>query len=304
MGYTDLTDQFAYKDLILWRNLDAMAENDAALFTDRVGYRRPVLKWVSAAVISVENNTGTANQSRIVFPDGDDRSVTEDGGLSITTRNLNLGAYTADWTVTLQSGLRSGVFVTADKWYAVYAVKSQIDSLNWTMVMDTTLPLITNYSTLNGYYGTYGWVYLGMVRLHVPAFSIDFMKFSMVGNRTIFMNTILAASGITLVSDGAVATITYTTVNGTGNLQIPDHFTLVNFLARVSNASANNVIVKDSSGTRIYAQVDCNRIVYLPVEMPASEGMQMAASTGTISGSVHLVGWTDNVLGVGPNAII
>jgi hypothetical protein len=57
-------------------DIPSMFFNTSALLS----YRRPVLKFISVTAVDVENNTQTANETKIIFPDGDVRAVVENTG--------------------------------------------------------------------------------------------------------------------------------------------------------------------------------------------------------------------------------
>lgn len=128
-----------------------------------VGYRRPVLQWNDADTVNVEAQGGAANQTRILFPDGSARTVTEDLASTQKYRQFDV-TKTAEFTTGTESGgLRSGLSPANNAWYSLYAVKSQINPANFVIVGDTTPPVTANVATLNSRYGTAGWLYLGSI---------------------------------------------------------------------------------------------------------------------------------------------
>ena len=133
-------------------------------------YRKPVLVYVDSDSIDVENNTETANQSLIVFPSGP-VAVTEDTTSTHKFRRLETGAtangYSVSHTGAADSGLRTGLSLSANTWYFVYAVRVQYGDdagNNFILVLDDTSPVQSNESTLNSRYGANEWVYMGLIR--------------------------------------------------------------------------------------------------------------------------------------------
>lgn len=220
------------------------------------GYRRPNLTWISATAVDIENNTGTSNETTVIFPDGNIRSVTEDTSSTNKYRRFLITA-TAEFTSgTEDSGLYTGLSETNNTWYALYAVKSQIDATKFVLVGTTTLPIRANFSTLNTNLGTNAWVYLGMIRngdsLAAPG---DIIKFIQHSSLLKFLNPI-SGTGSGKVGTGIeVATgsssVTYTYSAGTGDLQIPNHIKFVYCLASTGTAVATGVV--DANNTYTFA---------------------------------------------------
>jgi hypothetical protein len=218
------------------------------------GYRRPRLQYNSGETVDVENNTGTANQTVIMFPDGERRTVTENLASTDKYRRFNITA-TAEFTSgTEESGLRSGLSEANNTWYAIYAVKSQINTDNFVLVGDTTLPLQANFSTLNSRYTTDGWVYLGMIRngANDGVNLSDILNFSQTGNTFRFKvysfnlpppidqpgEMLLASINATTSQNNNTA---YTYASGVSGAQIPSHLDnlLYRLIARRASGSAN-----------------------------------------------------------------
>lgn len=209
-----------------------------------VAYRRPVLKYVSVSLLDVEANTGTANQTKIVFPDGNTRTVTEDTSSTTKYRRFDITADAEFTAGTEDSGLRAALSEATNTWYAIYAVKSVIDTSKFVLVGDTTTPVTANYATLNTAYGTNGWVYLGSIRNGDDAGATgDIMNFVQHGNLTMFQNTLAAASGnntfgLQLKSSASATTLTWTYAAGTGSEQIPSHILVGCVMAISADAGA------------------------------------------------------------------
>lgn len=315
MAYTDLTTEFDYKDLLTWQNMDALAENDAYLKAAIEGLqfagRRPRLSWNSETTVDVEENTGTSNQTRILFPDLSARSVTENLATTQKYRRFTI-TNTAEFTSgTEASGLRSGLAEANNTWYAIYAVKSQIDSSKFVLVGDTTTPVLANYSTLNSRYGTSSWVYLGMIKngdnaastSKILAFKQVGNKFNLVGNNSNSTNHPGLGSAVGVTS----YTTIYTASDGTGATDIPFHLGIVLF--GISNASLNvNTAIRtlDSTGNVLTMQNVMGGIAniqgFCAIESEVNSIVQGAAATSS-NLTVVLCGWYDSVLAGHANTI-
>lgn len=133
-------------------------------------YQKPVLVYINSTTIDVENNSTTANETIIAFPTGP-IAVTEDTSSTNKFRRLGLAAtangYGATHTGAADSGLRTGLSLSANTWYFVYAVRVQYgdDAGNkFILVVDDTSPAYSNETTLNSRYGSSEWIYLGTIR--------------------------------------------------------------------------------------------------------------------------------------------
>lgn len=222
------------------------------------GYRRPNLVYSSATAVNVENNTGTSNQTTIVFPDGTIRSVTEDVSSTHKYRQFLITATAEFITGTEDSGLYSGLSETTNTWYAIYAVKSQINTANFVLVGTTTLPLQANFATLNTNLGTNSWVYLGMIRNGDNSGATgDILSFVQSGNETAFRNACTGNDGTLfgtrLATTAGATSVTYTYAAGTGATDIPNHISIgavgvSNGTAFAFKNAANTVTIGNLSG--------------------------------------------------------
>lgn len=281
-----------------------------------VAYRRPNLVYVSATQWDVEANTGTSNQTTIVFPDGDTRSVTED---TASTHKYRRGDITADAEFnsgTEDSGLRAALSEATDTWYAIYAVKSVINSANFVLVGDTTLPLQANFATLNTAYQTNGWVYLGLIRNgSVSTQTGDIVEFVQCGNETLFYNANDAANlsgfatatpGLRFANTAGATSLAYTYSAGTGSTSVPGNIGRVLWNAGSETNTSGLLQVFNSGSNRLIDQtaftaVGCSVLVWIP----AAHGSAMAQSAGgSITGTLMFAGWIDNVLGIGGNPVL
>lgn len=138
--------------------------------------QKPVLVYVDSTTINVEQNVVTGNTSLVIFPTGP-VAVTEDVSLTHKFRQLKTSAtangYDSGHTGAADSGLRDGISITSNTWYFVYAVVVQYGDdagTGFILVVDTTSPIPSNWSTLDTRYGAGMWVYLGIFRCGYGSF--------------------------------------------------------------------------------------------------------------------------------------
>ncbi len=136
-----------------------------------IGYTKPVLTYIDDNSINVEQNTTTSARTLIVFPTGP-IAVTEDTTSTHKFRQLKLDAtangYASGHTGAADSGLKSGLTLTANTWYFVYAVVVQggddAANDNFVLVINDTNPSPSNWGTLDTLFTAGNWVYLGLFR--------------------------------------------------------------------------------------------------------------------------------------------
>lgn len=277
--------------------------------SDLINYRRPVLRFVAVNAVDVEANTGTANETKIVFPDGDARTVQEDTSASNLYRRFIITAAAEFTSGTEDSGLRSGLSEANNTWYAIYAVKSLINSAKFVLVGDTAFPVTADFSTLNSRYGTNGWVYLGMIRNGDSSSATgDILSFVQTGNKTVFTNKCAAiggnaGNGIEFATNTAT-TMSYTYAAGDGDHQIPNHILTVDWYITASSTGAVWGVTPQTDTTWFFSRqtntpgTPSIRIV----DVGASLGIA-AVSTSSTDHQVNLCGFTDGAL-MGSNPVI
>jgi len=273
-------------------------------------YKRPQLTFVSTSTVDVSENTGTANQTKIVFPDGNYRSVTENTGVTTKYRRFDITA-TAEFTSgTEESGLYTGLSETANTWYAIYAVKSLINTSNFVLVGTTTLPVQASFSTLNTNLGTNGWVYLGLIKNGDEASSTtDIVGFDMAGHRTSFKNTCIGnsqnGSGIRVATSAGATTLTYTYAAGTGAAQIPANVPIVTWTTNATSSGAN-FDARAQGGTNIRYMRLSNTpgtASFMVSNVSSVNGLINETSSSTAK-DIYITGFVDSALGVGSNPLI
>lgn len=210
-------------------------------------YQKPVLVYSDGTTINVEQNTETSGRTLIVFPAGP-IAVTEDIALTHKFRQLKTSAtangYASGQTGAADSGMRSGVTLTANTWYFVYAcVVNYGDDAgdNFILVADDTSPKPSNWGTLNTRYGSGMWVYLGAFRYgHGAAQTTTMIPFLYDHQGWCHFTGRAAANdffGIRVVSDTLVSSTSYTamftlTAANSGNAA-PDTASVVKVAVRV-----------------------------------------------------------------------
>lgn len=261
-----------------------------------VRYSRPNLVWISTNAVAISSNTGTTNESCILFPDGGYRCVTENNSTADQYRLWQATA-TANFTSgTEDSGLRSTYIRTANTRYLLYAVKSSINSANYVIVGDTITPVVANYSTLNTAYGTNGWVYLGCVFNGDQGSSTNtILKFVKSGAHVEFFNATSGANvandrGVRLATTASATTLTYTYAAGTASGQIPNNIKIVRYSGHLINSSGNSGCT-DSTGNIRFMFNDR----HCAIETDASLGLLVEIG-GANKADIFLTGFIDDAL--------
>lgn len=281
--------------------------------TSPLGYKRPGLTYNSATTVDVELNTGTANTTMILFPDGTSRTVTENTGSTTKYRRFDITAAAEFTSGTEDSGIRSGISEANNTWYAIYAVKSLINSANFVLAGDTTMPIIANVATLNSRYGTSGWVYLGMIRNGDNGGATgDILAFTQSGARTELRNSQTsmqaagnAGPGIIFAGNASATSLTYTYAAGTGTTDIPNQIAFARYLCnRSSPATVRQFTVASSGGSVLWLRIDQDGIIFENVLMPASVGVNVASATTSVGLDIVFIGWIDGVLSAGINPLV
>lgn len=305
MSFSETIESIKYKNIVLWQALDALAENDEYIKNSLINYRRPGLTFVDVSTVDIENNTPVSNETKVIFPDMDIRSVNEVTDDTDLYRRFII-TETAEFTTgTENSGLRSGLSEASNTWYAIYAVKSQIDPTKFVLVGDTTYPTVANVSTLNSRYGENGWVYVGMIRNgDNDAAGSDILEFIQFNNRMRFVNSFDVVSvgdktGVQLVAANPAE---WQYSSGSTGTNIPEHLEI--------GEAAYYVEDDEGFGIRDYSET-----YYHEVRRPAFSSnnwingffFNFALRDGikvNNAGVISLTGYIDNVLGVGFNPVI
>lgn len=276
------------------------------------GYRRPRLVWVSSSLVDVEAQTGLANTTSILFPDGTMRTVNEDVSSTDKYRRFNM-AVNANWTSgTEESGLRPGLSEANNTWYAIYAVKSQIDPTKFVLVGDTTFPIQASFATLNTRYGDGAWLYLGSIRNGWNSFGFDddvIIPFIQNGNRFRFVSNPPSSgnlNGMVCVSGNPTSIVWFPG----GAASLPPQVTSVFVIAWNGGAPGSTVdMAFAANGTPKYAKMQATNTgvgqVMLGAEMSVDQAIVLNFTTSPAPSNciIMLSAWTDPVLEGLNNAI-
>lgn len=285
----------------------ALSQVDSALLA-WASYRRPVLKFISVTTVDVENNTGTLNETKIMFPDGSTRSVTEDTASTHKYRRFLITAAAEFTSGTEDSGIRSGIAEATNTWYAIYAVKSLIDSTKFVLAGDTSLPIQTNFSTLDGRYGSNSWVYLGLIRNGDNSSATgDILDFIHSGSLLIFKNTCAGSgtnsAGLRVATTASATSLTYTLTQGTGTSDVPTNANNLIYTAVHGSAGASGTtVLRNTADTQVLAAGVGSTSFAARVDVPGT-GVKLA-NGGAIAMDIYLSGLYDGVLGVGSNPLV
>lgn len=274
-------------------------------------WKRPTLIRNSNSTVDIDDNTGTAHQTRMLFGDGNYRTVTEDTSSTNKYRRFDITATAEFTTGTEDSGLRSGLSEASNTWYAIYAVKSLINSANFVLVGDTTLPLQASYSTLNSRYGTNSWVYLGLIRNgDGSGAASDIVDFVQHGNYTCFSNNTTTSvgntsNGLRLANTAGATSLTWAYSAGTGTSDVPGNV-LSGVMSAAFGSSASRIRIRDAGPARDYAaQAGGSQSALIHASVPLSGGIRTEDAAGnSLAMDILLVAYFDLALGVGSNPLI
>lgn len=282
-------------------------------------YRKPVIEWSSTTGITLQNNTGTANETVLYLPTSV-IAVTEASPAKYRFAQVTASAngYQTSTTGAALGGRRSGVSATTNSWFYCYAVGLR-SSTNYSasnnkfiIVFDTVSPSSDNAATLDGYYGSGNYAYMGLVRYGYGATGsssvIPKFIYSNKGWCTFYgADTGMAGVNLAYTTTDAdnTATALYTLASGTsGNVLPPTigHIRLNLFRSRVSDwkmretsSAASDVIW--SGGWQTYDGTIAQGFL---IEIPNITGYSVfqerkSNSAGTARG-VTLAGFVDGYM--------
>lgn len=281
-------------------------------------YRKPVIEYQGSSSISIENNTGTSNESLVVFPKyiiAVTEAITGSPKFRKATLSSTANGYASSHTGAAQGGVRSGLTWSNNAWYAIYAARVRYGSdagNNFILVADDTLPTQGNESTLDTRYGAGQWVYLGLVRNGYgstgSSSSIIPFKYTNKGWCFFTSNDSGAThSGLTLAqattnTDDAPL---YTVSDGMGSAQIPcDAITIGAF--SMSRDYISDWYSRDSSDITIWkggmrGTYDTDNYHGHLVQLPVYAGIdfcQTRKGTSAVDKRVGLAGFCDKFITV------
>lgn len=248
-------------------------------------YRKPVLVFNDTGSFTVENNTGTSNETLVLMRDRA-LSVTEStstGAIRKCSLATTASGYISTDTGNAKSGIRAGLTASGNTWYYVYFVRvrygSNSSSNYFIMVVDDTSPVQSNVATLDTRYGTGEWVYAGLIRrgYNDGATSTTLVNFRMDGfGRTTFLSsgsTTSGFGGIVLVDEANDADSSYTISIGSTNLAIPVTVSFAEFSGfRTDDGFA--MYYRDNVGTNLMSGgvTALDRATGTSIEVPVVSG--------------------------------
>lgn len=286
-------------------------------------YKKPVLEWNGASSIQLSNNSDSTDESIIYFPSyclAAEETISGSAKYRYASILTEANGYQASGSGTAKGGRRVGLALTTNSWYYVYAVglrsgtNYDASALKFVMVFDTTAPYQTNEATLDGYYGSGNWVYLGLVRYGYGAVgsnsSIIKFKYSNKGWCYFYGNDSSAAFGglnlaYTTTDGDDTSSPFYTLTNGTSGNKVPD--SVGHVLLNLTRDKVSDWYITDSSGDIIWRggwQTDDSSkqhgfMVPLPLITTATEYKIYQSRKGTGAGTaraVALVGFVDTYM--------
>lgn len=292
MGYEFVT--FSADDLLTHQKMGQLADNDELLAFEWANYKRPNLKYVNANVVTVEENTGVANESKTIYEGGEIQFA--DGVETGQFRGCDL-TKTAEFTTGVPlSGLHSSYTLTNNRWYYIYAVKVNItgNTEKFVLVASETAPLRSNAGTLFSEFGVFGFCYLGTIRYGDSASNPSaVLDFKMSGGLTLFKNIITGncgfpATGTQLATSAGASSLSYTYSAGGGDLQIPSNIDIAIYAAAWEDTNDNLSLFNQPQTINLLRGASGLRTVAVPADFGLFS--QTLASKG---GDIFLAGFRD-----------
>ncbi len=279
-------------------------------------YRKPVLVWESATSISTQNNSANSNSTVIYFPTfvANVDEVTPSKFRKADITNEARGYQTSS-SGTARGGRRTGLSLSTNTWYTVYAAKvrsgDDYDSLiaKFVLVFDTTLPTEANESTLDSRYGEGAWVYLGLIRYGFgdtgSSSSIPKFKQSNKGWTYFYEKSSSGYGGVNLIystsssSNDPLLTLS----QGISGADIPSVIGAIQ--VNLAREDSSDWWIEDTSGDIVWQGGWQNDISTLPhgfqVELPIDSSAlysfhQTVKGTGSVAKAVVLTGFCDSYI--------
>lgn len=286
-------------------------------------YKKPRLEWAGASYVRVQCNHATSTSTTIVFPSfvaTVDEAATGSAKFRVANISNTANGYGTSHTGAASGGRRSGVSLTTNSWYYVYAckVRSGTDysatTAKFVLVYDTTSPSTSNSATLDGYYGADCWVYLGVIRYGFGATgnssSIPKFTYSNKGWCYFFEASTSGYGGLNLAYSTTDADNTsspfYTLAEGTSGNVIPSIVSAVSL--QLTRENVSDWYIKESSSGDIFwrggwqtadSTVTHGFQVELPLDGDALYAIYQARKgNGAVARAVTLVGFCDGFIGL------
>lgn len=294
--------------------LQATAQSTFTFVNLMGAYRRPVLFWINVTSVDVEANTGIANKTCIMFSN-EQRCVTEDTSSTNVNRRFIITAVANFTSGTEDSGL-IGATEAINTWYAIYAVKSQINSANFVLVGTTVTPhSVTgnvattggNFTVLNNMFGKDAWVYLGMVANGDNSGATgDIKNFVQVGNLTMMdqsatTGSVALGTGIRLATTASATSLTWSFYKSTTTAAVPNSATAYIFLVATTAGANVGTLISDATGAIGMATMSGsgNSEDHIRFMSVCTSGIKLLPGSTSPAMDIFLVGFYDAVLGIG-----
>lgn len=233
--------------------LDTVIQSTITAVAQINTYRRPRIQYISVTTVDIENNTGTSNETCVLFNDGM-RCVTENTASTSQYRRFIITEVAAN-SGTHNSGL-SGAVEANNTWYHLYAWKTSDNTARFVVSGSTNSPTQANFAALNTMYGTNAWVYLGRIANgDNSAAGGDIKNFEQSGNLFLFEGAATGVAqtlvGLRMNACSAAGSCTWSYTSGTTVPAIPSDIRIGIMSVGVTN-NAGGYRVQNADGNIEY----------------------------------------------------
>lgn len=262
-------------------------------------YRRPRLIYHSSQKVDMEIGLdGTASDGVVLFPNGSKYTVSVGTPTKLVcdlTKNANNG------NGVQQSGIRPTEVLTNQSWYNFYAVISTMtgNTTDFILIASTFQPTQANYASLNTFFGTNSWVYLGILPYGngvSGSFDNNILSFRQSGNFTIFRST--ATNGVAgpLFSNGSVTNNLWFYVVGTSVTVAPAQVTVA-YMNCENGSQTTQDVGSNSLATRFgriagVSSTSLGLSFFIDIEDSVA-----CAGSGVANKTLGMSGFFDDILG-------
>lgn len=282
-------------------------------------YAKPRLVYNGATSVLLENNESATDTTTIYLPTGV-ITVTEASpskyryAAITTTANGFDGAHTG----VARGGIRTGS-AASNTWYYTYAVRVRggtdysATAAKFIIVFDTVAPTAANGATIDGYYGSGNWVYLGLIRYGFGATgsstTIPKFVYSRKGMCTFYEKASTGYCGLNLAYTSTDAdnltTALYVIAAGTSGNVIPATIGHVRFSLNRERVSDWKIRATSSSSSTVLwsggfqttdGTISHGHIVEIANVVGYSFWQGRKSSTAGVARAVCIAGFTDGLL--------
>lgn len=295
---------------------DLRARTTKTAVASNLSYQKPRLTWRQSNndvpnQVELTVNTGTANTTQILFPNGSLLSVTE--SLSATSTATYRGARTGITAVLASQPVTGGVDVgtgTRNSPYAVYGVipTATNETTNYVLVLSTLEPVQANLALISSRFGSSSYVYLGMVKVGTDETAVSQQRglfslnsFVQGSDGWIFFystatgQTGLVVEGIEWNGQSAGTSATWAAARGMAKLQIPNCIDRVRWFGSHSASGSNGSFFANDAvrRTETVNVLSAGAVVLPSPDMNPDDGVSWNWSTAT-TGDLILHAWHDS----------